>query len=366
ILTTLNPKILSKNIKEKVIGQNDAVNNVIDSIVMMGVGLIDQNIPLNFYTAGPTGVGKNYLFEILSDELSKMFNTNVHYKEINCSSLKNEGAINQLIGSNKGYIESEEDSLLYKFYNKAKNCPFSVLLFDEFEKSHNNLIDFLLPILDKGKIYDNKENYLDFSGSLITFTSNIGYSNLRGNKRKNLGFSKNSIDDETDARKEYILGEINKKFTPEFLNRLNIVHFNYLNNDSIDKIFDLEFNKIRKRLENKHDVLIKYDKKLKNKIIENGFSKEYGARNIKNILNKNVAIPLAKHLHNDIKIDSKKSMEMIEYLNNLKKKINEDENNSFSRENVLKNVTGFINKNLDFSKILIKYNKNDELEFVKS
>jgi MoxR-like ATPase len=365
ILSTFDPNKISNNIKKKVIGQDKAIDDVINALLLMSVGSRDQNVPLNFYAAGPTGVGKNYLFEILAQELSLLYNTNVFYKEINCSSLQGQGAINQLIGSNKGYISSDKDSILFNFYKEAKLSPFSILLFDEFEKSHYSLIDFLLPILDKGGLYDNKENFIDLSGTFIAFTSNIGYSDLRGNKNKQMGFSSDYKNSEIKARKEYIINQINTRFTPEFLNRINIVHFNYLNEESISKIFDLEFEKISKRLENRFDIKIECDKKLKKELIQMGFSKEYGARQIKSLLNKDITIPLAKELNKDNMVDLDKSKELLLYIKDLKKKITNSENNYFSRDNVLNHINELLQKKLPYDELLIKKTTNDGLKIIK-
>jgi len=348
---------IRNDMKKIVIGQEKAIDDVIDNFILSATGTADPKTPRNTLAVGPTGVGKNYLFEVLSEKITEAINIKTGYKEIPCSKYVFEGSINDLIGSSKGYIGSDEPAALTMFYlENIRENPFNILLFDEFEKGHPKLIEFFLPVLDKGGIVDNEDKFLDLSKTYIAFTSNLGYSDIRGNKKISVGFSSDVETSEKKARKDKIEDVIMNYFSPEFINRVNIVHFDYLTKEGISSIFELEKNKIFERYENNYDLDLEITDSAKNYIINKGYSMEYGARFLRNTLEKLVNKPLSNKvfLDQDVDLDSAKK-----YLDFLKEEKSKKEIN-------VKHLKDYINhaiqKRLPYKKLIIDF-KNEQIQF---
>ncbi len=304
--------------KKRIIGQDEAIDDIVDKIILEAVGANDETRPLNFLAIGPTGVGKNYTFEVVSDEISKNSGLELIYRTVNCSSLKSEGSSNQLVGSPKGYIGYKDKGILTSFYEVARQTALRVLLFDEFEKGNSAIMDLLLPALDKGGLYDTWENYIDLTGTWLAFTSNLGYSDLRGKKQVSMGFSNDRDTNEKNARRESIEDMIKNTLSPEFINRVNIIHFNYLDETHMDEIFDLEFKKLTGRLEDKYSLDVEYTQEAKEKILGESLCYQYGARYLKNLIESSIAAPISRKIHGDLQIDKKWAREMLDYLDDMK------------------------------------------------
>ncbi|MGM5483060.1 MAG: AAA family ATPase [Nanobdellota archaeon] len=315
---------LRDTIKGKVIGQDDAIDTIIDGIILEYTKTKESDKPWNYLAIGPTGVGKNYTFEVVTEELAKESGLERSFRTVNCSNFQSEGSANQLVGSPKGYVGHQDEGILTSFFNQSISSPLRVLLFDEFEKSQKRVIDLLLPMLDKGGLYDNKENYIDMTGSWIAFTSNLGYSDLRAGKKQSMGFSSDRENREKTARRQSVENSITKYLSPEFINRVNIVHFNYLERPDFEKIFDLELGKLTKNANEVYNIDIECSRKAKDSILEAGTCTDYGARFLKSKLESMVAIPLSQKLHNDAQVDRNWAKEKIELLEELKSKENVD------------------------------------------
>lgn len=258
---------LQKYLINKVVGQNEAISTVIEAIKLYSTGLNDFS---SFFFVGPTGCGKSYLASLVGKKYSG------NYFKINCANFANGHEYATLIGAPPGYVGHSDKSLLKE---KADVSNKWVFLFDEIEKAHPKLFNFLLALLDEGKATDNLGNELDFTESLFIFTSNQGLGDI---KRNPLGFSNKEI--EYVEHRDTVLDSIKDKFNPEFINRIDhFVFFNELEDESIHKIVSLELD----------DLPVKKTKTLVKFIAKNGYSREYGARNIKRFIKAHVASKVA-------------------------------------------------------------------------
>lgn len=263
-----------RDIKKRLIGQDEAVDECIDSIKIIAAGL-SKHISLFFI--GPTGVGKTEMAKLLASQYmqdpSKLL-------KINCSEYANGHEYAKLVGSPPGYIGHTEKGILTE---RAEASSKWVILFDEIEKGHPKLINLLLGLLDDGKMVDNMGIELDFSDSLIIFTSNVGIKDNVG--KVNLGFGKD-IKSYESARDD-IEKAFKEEFSPEFINRLGgVVYFNSLTYEDAVKIAAINLKKLP----------IKVTKALATYVARNSFSVEYGARNIKRFIKKKISLPIADRI----------------------------------------------------------------------
>tara|TARA_R110002020_G_scaffold333507_2_gene548935 strand:+ start:23321 stop:24658 length:1338 start_codon:yes stop_codon:yes gene_type:complete len=267
---------VEEHLKENIIGQRGAINSLINSLKLMASGLTKHS---SFLFVGPTGVGKTQLAKLLGEKFSNNF-----YK-INCAEYAGGHEYAKLIGSPPGYVGHTEKSLLAE---KADQSNRWVFLFDEVEKAHHKLYDFLLSLLDDGTCTDNLGTVLDFSESIFIFTSNQGVGDI---KREAVGFNRKDDEVTQEVSSEVIRGSIKNHFSPEFLNRLDeLVLFNTLTRSEVRQITELQ-------LEN---LPIVPTKALLDYIVDGGYSLEYGARNIERFIKNNVSVPIADAILNKL------------------------------------------------------------------
>lgn len=316
LLKTIDFGQLRTRMKERVIGQDNAIDEIVDSYIMMSLGTSNPKKPKNFLAVGPTGVGKNYAFEVMAETVAEMLQISFPFRLLECGSFNSEASVNNLLGAQKGYINSEMDGVIYTFYKKARMAPFSMLLFDEYEKAHASLEKVLLPILDRGSLHDNKDHFIDLRSMFIGFTSNIGYSDQRGSCGS-IGFFENKELADIEKRRYSAEITIKSKMSPEFLGRANIIHFEMLTRESIEKIFALEFGKIASRF-SPYGLKVEYDDSAKAHLIDRGFSSEYGARNITNTIERNINNPLSLMVQRDLSYDIAEIMNALDYIRNTK------------------------------------------------
>ena len=269
-ITTLEDiQRVERYFKRNIVGQKEAIESVISMLKVLASGL-DTRAALFF--VGPTGVGKTELARLLGKRYSGNF------MKINCAEFASAHEYAKLIGAPPGYVGHGEKSILA---DRAEKSNRWVFLFDEIEKAHHKLFDFLLSLLDEGKVCDNLGHELDFSESIFLFTSNQGVSDLRGGKR--VGFSEEDIT--YDKSKADVKASIKKKFPPEFMNRVDsFVYFNSLTRDNCTRIARLALKDIPIK---KHKALLKF-------IVANSYSEEYGARNIKRFVKNTVGLKVAE------------------------------------------------------------------------
>ena len=270
---TVNDLIkLEAKLNKLVIGQEEAVNATVDSIKLAATGMADFS---TLFFVGPTGNGKTRLAKVLSD---------IYYKDrffkINCGEYSNAHEYAKLIGSPPGYIGHTDKSLLAE---KAEKSNSWVFLFDEIEKAHPKFYDFLLNLMDEGRVTDANGKDLDFSKSLFIFTSNQGTGDI---KRNPVGFSsvKKEGKELFKEIKETFDDSIKRHFNPEFINRIDkTIIFNQLNKEQLSKVAKLELA----------GIPVKRSKELLNYIIKNGYSEEYGGRFMVKFIKNNISILVA-------------------------------------------------------------------------
>ena len=280
-------------IKGKVIGQDQAVNKVVKAIQRNRAGLKDPNKPIgSFIFLGQTGVGKTQLAKILAKEL---FDSEESLVRIDMSEYMEKFAISRLIGAPPGYVGYEEGGQLTE---KVRRKPYAVILLDEIEKAHPDVFNMLLQVLDDGYLTDSLGRKIDFRNSIIIMTSNIGARKLK-DFGQGVGFGTSAREAQAaDNAKSIIENALKKAFAPEFLNRIDdVVVFNTLEKEDIDKIIDIELEKLLLRIQNLGYKLT-ISKKAKNYIAEKGFDKQYGARPLKRAIQKYVEDLLAEEIIN--------------------------------------------------------------------
>ncbi|WP_299549548.1 ATP-dependent Clp protease ATP-binding subunit [Seonamhaeicola sp.] len=282
---------LPELIKGKVIGQDEAVGKVVKAIQRNRAGLKDPNKPIgSFIFLGQTGVGKTQLAKVLSREL---FDSEDSLVRIDMSEYMEKFAISRLIGAPPGYVGYEEGGQLTE---KVRRKPYAVILLDEIEKAHPDVFNMLLQVLDDGYLTDSLGRKIDFRNTIIIMTSNIGARKLKDfGTGVGFGTAAQKAQEDTNARR-VIENALKKSFAPEFLNRIDdVVVFNPLEKEDINKIIDIELEKLLARIKGLGYVL-KLTNTAKDYIAEKGFDKQYGARPLKRAIQKYIEDALAEEI----------------------------------------------------------------------
>ncbi len=267
---------LENELHKRVVGQNEAIEAVAKSIRRGRVGIKDPNRPIgSFLFLGPTGVGKTETSKALAEVL---FGTEDSIIRVDMSEYMEAHSTSKLIGSPPGYIGYEEGGYLTK---KVKQKPYSIILFDEIEKAHPDVMNMLLQILEDGRLTDSTGRIVNFKNTVIIMTSNVGAKLITDSKV--LGFAnaqneKEKIDNEYENTKKDVMQELKKEFRPEFINRIDeIIVFHKLQDEDIANIVNLMIENLLKRLE-KQGIIIEVDDSVKKYVISQGTDKNYGAR----------------------------------------------------------------------------------------
>jgi len=282
---------LPELISGKVIGQDEAVAKVVKAIQRNRAGLKDPNKPIgSFIFLGQTGVGKTQLAKVLAKELFDSEDTLVR---IDMSEYMEKFAISRLVGAPPGYVGYEEGGQLTE---KIRRKPYAVVLLDEIEKAHPDVFNMLLQVLDDGFLTDSLGRKIDFSNTIIIMTSNIGARKLKDfGSGVGFGTAAQKSQEASNAR-SVIENALKKAFAPEFLNRIDdVVVFNNLEKEDIDRIIDIELAKLLERI-SELGYSLKLSKKAKRFIADKGFDKEYGARPLKRAIQKYIEDALAEEI----------------------------------------------------------------------
>ncbi len=289
---------LKENLNKRVKGQDEAINLVSDAIIRARSGIKDPNRPIgSFIFMGPTGVGKTEVAKSLAYEL---FDDERHMIRIDCSEYMESFNVSRLLGAPPGYVGYDEGGELTE---AVRRNPYSIVLFDEIEKAHPDVFNILLQILDDGRITDSQGRLIDFKNTIIIMTSNLGSEVILDHN-----------DDED--RDKLVLDILKSKFRPELINRIDeIVIFNSLDKNAIYEVLDRLIDVINKNLEGVK-LSIKLTDKAKDKIIDDSYTKEYGARPIKRYVTKHIETLIAESLLEE-KIHSQDKL-IIDYDNEFK------------------------------------------------
>ena len=268
-----NEKILSleEHLKEKVIGQDQAISSIADTVLRSRAGLKDVNRPIgSFMFLGPTGVGKTYVTKQLAKNLFDDENLIIR---IDMSEYMEKHSVARLIGAPPGYVGYEEGGQLTE---KVRRKPYSVILLDEIEKAHPDVFNILLQVLDDGRLTDGKGRLVDFKNTIIIMTSNIGSQYI------------------LEGKKEMVYEELKSRFKPEFLNRLDeIITFNSLDKESVKNIVRLELSKMNDKLKDRL-IVIEFGEDLIDYVVNNAYDPNYGARPIRRFIQKELETDISK------------------------------------------------------------------------
>ena len=266
---------LEENMKKRVIGQDNAIKLVSDAILKSRSGIKDPNRPIaSFLFLGPTGVGKTEVARTLAYEL---FDDERHMVRIDMSEYMEKYSVSRLIGSPPGYVGYEEGGQLTE---AVRRNPYSIVLFDEIEKAHSDVLNLLLQILDDGRCTDSNGRTVDFKNTIIIMTSNLGSDKI------------------LDGNTNLVMDEVKNSFRPEFINRIDeIIIFNTLSKDAINKILDKIIFEIENRLKD-INVKLSITDNARKELIDAGYDINYGARPLKRIVSKTIETILAKQIIN--------------------------------------------------------------------
>ncbi len=287
-------KNLEKNLHKRVIGQNEAVEAVSKAIRRGRVGLKDPKRPIgSFLFLGPTGVGKTELSKALAQSLFGDENAMIR---VDMSEFMEPHSVSKLIGSPPGYVGFDEGGQLTE---KIRRKPYSVILFDEIEKAHLDVMNMLLQILEDGRLTDSQGRTVDFKNTVIIMTSNIGARLITD--KKALGFS-SQINGKDDAKKEYeqtkkeVMETLKRELRPEFINRIDeIIVFHKLTDDEIGQIIDIMLKEVTKRLE-VQKIKIELEPEVKELIASKGIDKNFGARPLRRTIQSVLEDKLAEEI----------------------------------------------------------------------
>ncbi len=270
---------LEENLKKRVIGQDEALKLVSEAILRSRSGIKDPDRPIgSFLFLGTTGVGKTEVARSLAYEL---FDDSHHIVRIDMSEYMEKFSVSRLIGSPPGYVGYDDGGQLTE---AVRRNPYSVVLFDEIEKAHPEVLNLLLQILDEGRLTDSNGRLVDFKNTIIIMTSNLGSEKI------------------LEGNKDQVIDDIKKYFRPEFINRIDeVIIFNCLTKNAITKILDKIIKELEERLKYSN-IHINLTEKLKDYLIENGYSEIYGARPLKRLVTSTLETILAKEIiKSDIK-----------------------------------------------------------------
>ena len=281
LISSEKEKLLSlkENMSKRVIGQDDALTLVADAIIKSRSGIKDPNRPIgSFMFLGPTGVGKTEVARTLAYEL---FDDERHMIRIDMSEYMEKFSVSRLIGSPPGYVGYEEGGQLTE---AVRRNPYSIVLFDEIEKAHPEVLNLLLQILDDGRVTDSNGRTVDFKNTIIIMTSNLGSEYV------------------LDGDKDKVIEEVKRNFRPEFINRIDeIIVFNTLTREAISEILTKLIKEIENRLKD-DNILLELSDEARNYLIKNGYDIVYGARPLKRLLSRTVEVVLSKMIiNNEIK-----------------------------------------------------------------
>lgn len=280
---------MEEELKGKIIGQDDALKTVCRAIRRSRADIKDPNRPIGaFLFLGPTGVGKTHMARLLA---SHMFGGESALIQVDMSEYMEKFAISRLTGSPPGYVGYDEGGQLTE---QVRRRPYSVVLFDEVEKAHPDVMNLLLQILEEGRLTDSVGRKIDFRNTIIVMTSNLGADLIR--KSTEVGFQAKENNIDFKVMQEKIEGAVKKHFKPEFINRLDgLVIFHTLDKASLAQVIDLEFKKLQSRL-TKKGIHVTLDDAARTFLVDKGYLPEMGARPLRRVIEQYLEDPLAEKL----------------------------------------------------------------------
>jgi len=281
---------MPERLKDRVVGQDEAVRLVSNAILRNRAGLSDPNRPIgSFIFLGPTGVGKTELVRALAQYL---FDDEKAMIRVDMSEYQEKHAVARMIGSPPGYVGYDEGGQLTE---QVRRRPYSVVLFDEVEKAHPEVFNALLQILDDGRLTDGQGRTVSFKNTVIVMTSNVGTGMV---ERNTIGFSVHARETANDDTHKRLLDALKQQFRPEFLNRIDdIIVFNTLTREHLARIVEIQLSNVARLLKDRK-IGLEVTPAARDRIIEEGFDPQYGARPMRRAIQRLVQDPLALKLLN--------------------------------------------------------------------
>jgi ATP-dependent Clp protease ATP-binding subunit ClpB len=279
---------MEEELRNRIVGQEEAVKLVSDSVKRSRAGVADPNRPIgSFLFLGPTGVGKTELTKALAEF---MFDDEDALVRVDMSEYMEKHAVSKIVGSPPGYVGHEEGGNITEI---VRHRPYSVLLFDEIEKAHPEVFNILLQVLDNGHLTDAKGRKVNFKNTIIIMTSNIGAEYI--DRMSKIGFrsGEETEDTEYEDAKEHVRNSLREYFRPEFLNRLDeVIIFNILSRDAIKSVVHNQLDIVRDRLAQK-DIKLQTTNQVIDYLAKEGYDPHYGARPLKRLIQSKILTPIA-------------------------------------------------------------------------
>lgn len=281
---------LEKDMAGSVVGQDAAISAIARALRRSRANLKDPRRPIgSFLFLGPTGVGKTLLAKVLTQ---RMFGDEKSLIQIDMSEYMEKFTTSRLIGSPPGYVGHDEGGQLTE---RVRRHPYSVVLFDEVEKAHPDVMHMLLQILEEGRLTDSLGRQVDFRNTVVILTSNLGFD--FGKNGRGLGFAPESEQKDFERLKGQLMSEARQVFKPELLNRFDdIIVFRQLERDDVSKILDIELGRVMERLTTAKGITVELDDAARNFLLDKGFDKAFGARPLRRAIENNLESPLAEVL----------------------------------------------------------------------
>ncbi|MDR0384410.1 MAG: ATP-dependent Clp protease ATP-binding subunit [Christensenellaceae bacterium] len=275
-----NLNSLEGELKEKIIGQDAAVDAIVRAVKRSRSGISDRDKPTgSFIFLGRTGVGKTEVCKVLAKQL---FDTDRAFIKLDMSEFAEAHSVSKLIGSPAGYVGYEDESVLC---DKVRRNPYCLVLFDEIEKAHPDIYNVLLQVLDEGKLTNGHGRAVSFKNAIIVMTSNVGVKDII--HKNAIGFGSENLEEQM-GEEEIILNGMKKRFPPEFINRIdNVIVFNSLKKEDVMKIARIHLENLKKKLSSVGVEFIYSDKVVK-QLAEKGYDREYGIRPLKRVIQKEI------------------------------------------------------------------------------
>jgi ATPases with chaperone activity, ATP-binding subunit len=280
---------LEEELKKRVIGQDEAITALAKAIRRARSGLKDVKRPIgSFIFLGPTGVGKTELAKALAEF---MFGSERALIRIDMSEYMEKHSVSRLIGAPPGYVGYEEGGQLTE---AVKRRPYSVVLFDEIEKAHPEVLNVLLQVLEDGILTDGLGRTVSFRNTIIIMTSNIGVRRLKEARRMGFAVGEEREEFDFERLKDFLIAELKKTLPPEFINRVDeVIIFRPINKEDLVKIVEIMLRDLRKRLEEKK-ITLELTENLKVWLVEKAYDPEYGARPLRRVIRKYIEEPLSE------------------------------------------------------------------------
>ena len=334
-------------LNEIIVDQEPAVSALCDEFMLCASGTRDLRKPPGYFLVGPTGVGKNHLVESLGRVLEAIWQVEIPMLTIEGPNYTYPSDINELRGATRGFIRSDEEGILSSFHDRASKAPVSIILVDEVEKAHAQLRTFFLSILDRGTTTDNKGRVLNLANSIVFFTSNLGYSE-REQRSAPIGYGDEAArfaGADADVR-----SDLRRALSPEFMNRVRMIHFARLTSTSTERILDLEFERIARRYREVHELDLILDVSARRELLARGFSPTFGARRLSATLETVCNVAISQRIRRDDRRGASDSDALVTWLRDLRQGARPFDPNEVRRE-----VLAQVRARLDYAALRIEF-----------